>query len=92
MKENTEFYFYTVNPNTNRRITVAGFIINNQLHIGSAECSLKDQFVKRKGRDIAMGRAKSKKALIFDLSPELTPIKQFIGIIETITDSLVVNH
>lgn len=40
------------------RITVALLVLPNKtVYRGDAKCSLKDNFVKRKGRDLALGRA-----------------------------------
>jgi hypothetical protein len=40
-----------------RRSVVAGVILDNKLRMAKAECSFKDVFVKKVGRDKAKGRA-----------------------------------
>lgn len=41
-----------------RRVTIAAFVNDNVLFFGKSECSPKDQFTKKKGRAIALGRAR----------------------------------
>lgn len=45
--------------NKRRNVTVSGVIKENTLNFGMAVCNPKDQFVKRKGRISAAGKANS---------------------------------
>jgi len=54
------YYHHTKPEKGKNRITYAGIVENSQLKIGFAKCSLKDQFIKSKGRIIAEGRARKK--------------------------------
>lgn len=64
--QNKTFFYYeekqvewNKKPET-RRVTVAGVINGSTLVIGKAECSVRDNFTKKKGRAIAIGRALKK--------------------------------
>ena len=51
-------YFYPKPKNKReKRKVISGVVIDNHLQIGKAECSLKDRYVKKVGRDIARNRA-----------------------------------
>lgn len=88
MQGKSEFYFYKeVKVNYKgkeilRRQAYAGIIDNNTLRIGMAECSERDQFTKQKGRNIAIGRAKSQKARVVELNKNQLPVKQFIELVK----------
>ena len=80
-----QLFFYPEVKSNGRRATIAGIIddSNNQLRIGIAECSPKDQFTKKKGRMIAAGRAASKHALqVVELSEH--PTVQFVEIAKSL--------
>lgn len=58
------FFFYAVDPASGRKVTMAGCIVktqkgNSKLAVGIAECSKRDQFCKRTGKEKAIGRANS---------------------------------
>lgn len=98
MKNNNELYFYPVSVGGARRKTIAGFIDdeNRVLRIAKSECSSKDQFTKKKGRSIAMGRArcthpisqeqidKGFGQLVVPLDSRTTPVAQFIELAKTL--------
>ena len=79
-------YFYGEKPFKNgkkqlkRRVTIAGVISDgNILRIGMAECSVKDQFVKKVGRAKAFGRAIGNKYKLQTAVPtDVNPIQFFI--------------
>lgn len=98
MENKNELYFYPVAVGTTRRKTIAGYIDSNNgtLRIAKSECSQKDQFTKKKGRSIAMGRAmcthpisqqqqdKGLGVLVIPLDKTVTPVQQFIEIAKTL--------
>lgn len=51
-----------------RRVAYAGVVENNKLIIGEAVCSEKDQFCKKLGRTIALGRVNKHPLVKLDLS------------------------
>lgn len=51
-----------------RRVAYAGVIQDNKLLVGEAVCSEKDQFNKKLGRTIALGRANKHPLVKLDLS------------------------
>ena len=57
--ERTREVMYTrgYNPTTGRLFTLAVLIRNGNTYFGSTECSTKDQFSKKRGREIALVRA-----------------------------------
>lgn len=57
-----QFYFHTspTSKKKNKRVTVAGVLVDNQMRFGVSICSNKDIFVKEYGRAKAHGRALSK--------------------------------
>lgn len=61
--------------------TVAGVVDGNELRIGLAKCSTKDQFSKKMGRRIAEGRARSESSYsqIIEIQPEADVAKLFVS-------------
>jgi len=62
MSDNKPYYLYGSKKagkknKEERRVTIAGVVVDNVLFFGKSECSPKDQFTKKKGRAIASGRA-----------------------------------
>jgi predicted membrane GTPase involved in stress response len=53
------------------RVTVAGIIIDGILRLGVSRCSIKDNFIKAKGRMIAKARAEKRPSLTVSI-PEGT--------------------
>lgn len=53
----------TLSNKVYRRAVFAGIVVGKQLLIGKAECSPKDQFIKKYGRNLAKGRALSQTPL-----------------------------
>ncbi len=66
------------------RVTVAGIVENGILRIGFSRCSHKDVYVKKLGNVIAEGRARSKKAHMFEITRTGDLIPEFIKISLTI--------
>lgn len=46
------------------RVTVAGIIIDGTLRLGLSRCSIKDNFIKSKGRFISKARAEKRPSLV----------------------------
>ena len=63
-------YFFHNSPDCEVRVTVAGQFIDNELHIGVARCSEKDQFTRKMGREIALERMVAK-PYVKDISDKL---------------------
>lgn len=63
-------YFFHNTHNQRVRVTVAGQFIDNELHIGVARCSEKDQFTRKTGREIALERMVAK-PYVKDISGKL---------------------
>ena len=63
-------YFFHNTPNCAVRVTVAAQFIDNEMHIGVARCSEKDQFTRKTGREIALERMIAK-PYIKDISDKL---------------------
>lgn len=58
-KEEQMFHFYTKTENLHGagRVSIAGIVIDNTLQIGTAVTGKKEQFVRKRGKKIAEGRA-----------------------------------
>ena len=69
-----EYYHHSTPLKGQPRITVAGILSNGTLTLGVSRCSNKDQFSKKKGRHIALGRAKTKPAIVLSV-----PADQIVG-------------
>lgn len=69
------------NKKTTHRAVVAGVQTTpNTIRIGMSVCSVKDKFIKAKGKVIALGRAKSSSPQdVLYLTDDFTPSKQFIA-------------
>jgi len=71
-----------------RRVTIAVQVKADELRFGLSTCSTKDQFSKKKGRQIAIGRAQKKPDYIYKTAEPMKAlkseyhslIKQFYGI------------
>ena len=86
--ESKPFYMYGTitkgkgNKKTTQRAVVAGVQISKTaIRIGMSVCSVKDKFIKAKGRVIATGRAKSTSELqeVLYLTDDSSAAKQFIA-------------
>lgn len=80
-----ELYFYPNKQDANRRITVAGAVVNNQLQVGHSIQRPGELFNRHIGRGVALGRAVSRPTAIYNtrdlnLSPERTLSDAFIEI------------
>lgn len=75
------FHFYGTKPigrkNKLKRIAITGILEKNTLKIGTAVCSLKDQFNRKTGRLISTGRAIKKPEIILKAS-DTNIAKQFV--------------
>lgn len=58
----------------NERLTIGGIYVEGTLKIGVSRCSKKDQFEKRKGREVSIGRATECPILVLNTT---TPKKTF---------------
>lgn len=80
--ENTRTYFRHCPENyKGERITIAGLYSNGKLKIGVSRCSNKDQFDKKKGRLVSLGRAE--KCPLYEVDTN-TPKKSFTEIFQTL--------
>lgn len=61
------------------RATAAGVVVDGRLRVGIAKCSPQDQFVKKNGRALAVGRALNDPYTILDIpaKEEMTISKLF---------------
>lgn len=59
----SELYFHSKATPGAARVTIAARIDGQRVTFGAARCSLDDQFSKKKGRTLALGRATSKRPL-----------------------------
>ena len=90
--EDKPFFFYghktekRKNKLITRRVAYAGIQSDNAIRLGKAVCSLKDSFVKKKARAIALGRAIKTPEDVLYLTGEDTPIKQFITKVASMLD------
>lgn len=72
--ENKPLFFYSTvkvkhkEQEIERRVAYAGIVKDTYIHIGEAVCSEKDQFCKKLGRTIALGRANKHPLVKLDLS------------------------
>ena len=57
MEKESRHLFHYNSPESKRRLTVCGVVKNNQIHFGYTICSPKDAFTRKRGREIAVGRA-----------------------------------
>lgn len=86
-QENQPFIMYGTitkgkgSKQTTHRAVVAGVQTGTRsIRLGMSVCSVKDKFIKAKGRVIALGRAKSSVPQdILYLTDDSTPVKQFIA-------------
>lgn len=91
-----ELFFYHKPDNSNvkkkeklkRRAVIAGIIVDGKLRLGMAECSLRDQFNKKVGREKALGRAKSKQRYILEVSAEEKVVRQFLDTAKKVAKDL----
>jgi len=85
---NNPYIFYS-QPEDGRRITIAAIKGEDQYLFGMSICAPCDQFVKKIGRNIAIGRAQCGQT-IFTKSIESTPMKagEFIEIANGICTEL----
>jgi len=67
---NKEYFLYLTLKvkNKEHKLTYAGIVKDNKLHVGEAMCSPKDEFNKKLGRTIALGRAVKHPLVKLDLS------------------------
>jgi hypothetical protein len=75
------FRFYSKPSNTQARVAVVGEHSEGVLKIAVARCSVKDHFIKKKGRAIAEGRLHKNK-LYDEIKMEKCEIKDFIKVAE----------
>lgn len=86
-KESEPVFFYGTitegkgNKTVTRRVVYAGIQkAPGAMRIGKAVCSVKDRFIKVKGKAIALGRAKSSQPEdVLYLTDDATPVRQFIA-------------
>ena len=57
---NRPYFFHSAIVEGKHRVTIAGIVEGNELKIGASACSPKDNFSKKIGRSIALGRATKK--------------------------------
>jgi hypothetical protein len=75
------YYIYETAKKSKRRLSIAAFISENQLCIGVAQCSKKDQFNKKIGRAIAEGRALKHPTIKVQLEKPIIDAKELIQLI-----------
>jgi hypothetical protein len=82
-------YFHSDNK-SQKRVTVAGVVVDNTLRIGVSICAPKDMFTKKKGRLISEGRASKRgsETKIIPLNADSNPGKLFVEEAKTICSNL----
>lgn len=83
-----KFYYLYSNPQKReKRITMVGFLNQNNLQIGLSECSEKDQFNKKLGRQIAEGRAQKNPTTVINIENKTQ--KEILDILYEFLDSML---
>ena len=86
------YHVRTIPVKGQKRTTVSGVLSNGILRIGISTCSLKDQFIKSKGREIALGRALENPEVICTLNEDENPLAIFLKEAKTLCTDFILGE
>lgn len=81
------YRFYSKADETKNRVSIVGECVNGTLKIAAARCSSKDNFVRKKGRELAEQRLANNQ-IYFQCKTESCDIKQFLYLAKSIAKEI----